>query len=427
VGIIRDTLRDKVADGLSACIGCRECLRACPVAPPGLRIADLNHWTAGDAPLAASAPIPTPVSPAPAATEVVAVADAAISSPAPPAAMVARLAEECFQCGMCVPVCPSGLERDAMVLWLKSRLTPRPAEYDASLRRRGPAQTVGEKVGVTVHNLLHRGRLGSLSRHVDKRSLQPADTLFFFGCNIFSTTGMGEKILAIADYLKCRYEVLGGLSSCCGWSSYLSGDLDGAGEMMSHLAGRIAKVAPKEVITPGSECYAALSRIAAVHRTPFTPVTVASWLRRNLHRFPLRHFPGTMTFHDACHSSRKLGEGEEPRRILRQLGALVEMRRFGDDAPCCGHHQFGVNPAQVEALRADRLAMARDAGAARMVVECVRCQESFAPGAEAAQVEVLSLVDLVYDLLPSGDRPQARPVHFAPPVQKGDQIPIEGM
>ncbi len=35
---------------------------------------------------------------------------------------IARFAQACYQCGACVPVCPVGLHRDAMMLWLKMRL-----------------------------------------------------------------------------------------------------------------------------------------------------------------------------------------------------------------------------------------------------------------------------------------------------------------
>ena len=36
---------------------------------------------------------------------------------------IARFAQACYQCGACVPVCPVGLHRDAMMLWLKMRLS----------------------------------------------------------------------------------------------------------------------------------------------------------------------------------------------------------------------------------------------------------------------------------------------------------------
>lgn len=84
----------QVAEELSACIGCSECLAACPALSVPLTIEMLNWQTL----------------------------DGLVSSP------VARFAQNCILCGACVPVCPVGLHRDAMMLWLKMRLLrPSPA------------------------------------------------------------------------------------------------------------------------------------------------------------------------------------------------------------------------------------------------------------------------------------------------------------
>ena len=71
-----------------ACIRCNECLIACPALSERLPIETLNRETLGSS-----------VSP-----------------------QIKRFAEACCQCGACAPVCPSGLHRDAMMLWLKMRL-----------------------------------------------------------------------------------------------------------------------------------------------------------------------------------------------------------------------------------------------------------------------------------------------------------------
>jgi ferredoxin len=78
----------QVAQELHACIGCNECLVACPAVNERVTIDVLNRETL-------SGPISTPV---------------------------ARFARSCFQCGACVAPCPVGLHRDAMMMWLKVRL-----------------------------------------------------------------------------------------------------------------------------------------------------------------------------------------------------------------------------------------------------------------------------------------------------------------
>jgi len=78
----------QVAQELAACIRCNECLVACPALESAIPIEKLNRQTL----------------------------DGPISS------AVLRFAQDCYQCGACVPVCPVGLHRDAMMLWLKMRL-----------------------------------------------------------------------------------------------------------------------------------------------------------------------------------------------------------------------------------------------------------------------------------------------------------------
>ncbi len=80
--------RPQVVREIQACIGCSECLRACPALAEPITIDVLNRETVGDT----------------------------ISAP------VARFARACYQCGACVAPCPVGLHRDAMVMWLKVRL-----------------------------------------------------------------------------------------------------------------------------------------------------------------------------------------------------------------------------------------------------------------------------------------------------------------
>lgn len=78
----------QVADELAACIRCNECLFACPALAAPITIEALNRQT-----------LDGPISP-----------------------QVMRFAQSCFQCGACVPVCPVGLHRDSMMMWLKMRL-----------------------------------------------------------------------------------------------------------------------------------------------------------------------------------------------------------------------------------------------------------------------------------------------------------------
>ena len=90
--ILKSVLHHKtgpqVAQEVRACIGCSECLLACPALAEPITIDVLNRETLSGS----------------------------ISAP------VAQFARSCYQCGACVAPCPVGLHRDAMMMWLKVRL-----------------------------------------------------------------------------------------------------------------------------------------------------------------------------------------------------------------------------------------------------------------------------------------------------------------
>lgn len=86
--IILHKTRSQITQEIHACIGCNECLLACPALAQPITMDVLNKET--------------------------------LSGPITPA--VARFARSCYQCGACVSPCPVGLHRDAMMMWLKVKL-----------------------------------------------------------------------------------------------------------------------------------------------------------------------------------------------------------------------------------------------------------------------------------------------------------------
>lgn len=86
--IILHKTRSQVTQEIRACIGCNECLLACPALAEPITIDVLNKETLA-------------------------------GTITPP---IARFARACYQCGACVSPCPVGLHRDAMMMWLKVKL-----------------------------------------------------------------------------------------------------------------------------------------------------------------------------------------------------------------------------------------------------------------------------------------------------------------
>ena len=84
------TLAEQVHREVTACIGCHDCLLACPIPEASLvGIAELN---------------------------------AAIHAPLIRSESLARFLTACTQCRQCVPVCPADLSRADMVLFNKMKV-----------------------------------------------------------------------------------------------------------------------------------------------------------------------------------------------------------------------------------------------------------------------------------------------------------------
>lgn len=92
--VILHKTKPQVEQEIQACIGCNECLLACPALAEPITIDVLNRETI-------AGPISAPVE---------------------------RFTHACYQCGACVSPCPVGLHRDAMMMWLKVRLLKDPKE-----------------------------------------------------------------------------------------------------------------------------------------------------------------------------------------------------------------------------------------------------------------------------------------------------------
>lgn len=357
------------------CIGVDECMKVCPVAPPSLKINELNE---------ASRP-GTPLTPD-----------------------TLKFAAECVQCGECDTVCPTVAGRSVMMLSLKEKMAETgraPGAHKKYFALKGHdkshvRQTAFNAFMKAKWRLSAADRMKSekLSPHIDKEAFKPSEYLFYFGCYVFTKERSAAQCVDIADRLGMDYEVLAGLKSCCGWPSLLAGRTGEAEDYHEYLSRLIAKSSPKYVITGCAECYMSLNKIRAKYGMDFEALTTPMWLNRFADRLDLDRVRVPVTFHDSCHISRKLMQPEPARELLDRLNPVIEMKRSGPkDTYCCGYWGLHANPRQLRAMHQSRFNEARATGAATMVVECVTCLESFSEDAQGAGVQVRDIVDLVHE------------------------------
>lgn len=360
---------------LDSCFGDGECMRVCPVVDKNLTIAELNESTIGDNPLTAN---------------------------------VVQFAYDCIQCGECTIACPGGVQRDILMIKLKHKALLQHGEssrlknyYKAKgssgLNPLKPAEThLKKEITIRGFNLFAGAELGKLRKHVDKTKFRQCDTLIYFGCYIFSHTGVQFKTIDLAERLGIDYEVLGGLKSCCGWPQLMGGRLEEAEYLHRHVADIIAKVQPKVVVTGCMECYASLKRMLQIKRMSWKPMTTTQWMLQHADALGLSPSDEQLTFHDSCHCTRKLGLGDPPRQLLQKIAHLQEMHKNRSNALCCGYYNFKSSPDKNEKLYEQKMEMVKQTGTTTLAVECITCQESYEKAGSRHGIKVTDLVALVH-------------------------------
>ncbi len=362
--MFKEELYNFILGDMEKCIGCNECMRACPVSKDDeLTIALLNE---------------------------------AVISSEPPKGIVKDFALNCVQCARCVPVCPPGVRRDLMILMIKSKIKSYPSKYETYVRIKQPHPSGPAKAAYKLKKISVKGKLGNLYDRCDPVVLREAELLFYPGCYIFDK--ICHSTVAIMDYLKEDYEVLGGYSSCCGWPQYLQGRLDMADELLEHLWELIKKVNPKRIITSCAECLAALRKLKAVKGADFTALTTTEYYLSNIEDLPLSKITDkTMGFHESCHISRKYRKDEAPRQLLSLLGDFNELENNHESTMCCYYYNFEHDPNNEENRR-KRLQEVRNV-ADVMVTDCITCHDVYHGKLGKEGVEILDINNLVYECI----------------------------
>ncbi len=359
---------------LDSCFGDGECMRLCPVVDQELTIAELNECTIGENPL-------TPA--------------------------VRKFTLDCFQCGQCTVACPGGVQRDVLMIYLKHKLLmeKEPPHIKKYYRTKGASgwnankpqkKSFGKEIVIKGFNMYAGRKLANLKKHIDKKKFKKANTLIYFGCYIFSHTGVQFKTIDIAEKLGLDYEVLGGLKSCCGWPQLLGGRISESEYLHRYVADVIDKVEPKQIVTGCMECYASLKRMLRIKKRDWKVLTTSQFLLQYSDRLNLTKSDESITFHDSCHCTRKLGLGDPARDLIEKMYTLSELPKNRENALCCGYYNFKVDPALNHDVRLKKMDMVNKVNVKTMAVECITCQESFEQVGKEKDINITDLVDLVH-------------------------------
>jgi Fe-S oxidoreductase len=248
---------------------------------------------------------------------------------------------------------------------------------------------------------------------------EKAEVLFFAGCTYGLSDDLKDTIVNVAKILKHNnvdFGTLGDKELCCGSPPSKTGILNEFERLATANIKRFNELGVKTVITPCAGCYGTM-RVEydeLEERKNFEVLHVTEYLERltlNKRMEYKKGLPLTVTWHDPCHMGR-LGrpyvpgkdlEGvyEEPRNILKSIPGieLVEMERIKEYAWCCGGGGGAFTGFKdfAQWTARERLAEAKDTGAAKLVTSCPWCETNLR-SAGIGMDEKMEIVDL-FDLM----------------------------
>lgn len=317
----------------------------------------------------------------------------------------------CLLCGACTFTCPGGVTVDRVLELTRGEmgrlgLTPEPL-VALSERIAAGHNISGEP---NENRLMWAENLPHPPRGIGK---EQAEVIYFVGCvsamfpRSYSVAQSFVEILEAADI---DYGLLGEQEWCCGYPQAISGDPDGARQVMEHNLAAARAMEAETLVTTCPSCShfwkhtypVALQEdlgLEVRHATEF----LADLLEEG--RLPLRDdLPEQIvTYHDPCDLGRKGDIFEAPRRILAQIPGLtlVEMPENREGSHCCGGggNLESFDPELSQAIAARRIHQAAETGAKTVLSACQQCERTLFSAARSERVRIRAkdIVELVLE------------------------------
>jgi len=354
-------LQGKVSEYIERCIECHRCMDVCPVTKDTFSINDLN--------LASHEGQIVPLK-------------------------IKEFTFHCVQCGKCVPVCPMNIHRDHMVRYIKYKIRDqKPWSYTRYLFVKGPNLAGMKRIIQQLFIRLKKLTNKDLACFMETTPGKKADVLFYPGCYIYLTKTV-RQTLRLLNHLGGSYNVLGGVTACCGAPHLLQGELDKADDCFEQLYEKIKACTPKIIITACAECFEAIEQIKKMYKMDFEILNVAQYLLRHQDKFPTKKIRGKITVHDSCRFQTQSLQGSAARDIASRFGELAN-HPMNQPSSCCYQWNHGSDPGNT-IRRANYLAAVKTV-APTLACNCLTCYEELKK--IYTDVEIIDVLQLFEEAL----------------------------
>jgi len=219
------------------------------------------------------------------------------------------------------------------------------------------------------------------------------------GCRLLERTEDARKYLGILERLGVKPRTFD--ETCCGMPFAVLGDKMGFKNQQKKFT---------ESIPDRNQEFIVLCTTCMFFITKKYPDLKAKYVIKEIvERFydnkdKIKRLNIKVTYHDPCNLARGLGMVDEPRWLLREIGAeLVEMSSYGKEAQCCGGGGglLATDNELADRLAEKRINQALETGAEYLATLCPTCELNLKKAALklGGKIKVTNLLDLVWEAL----------------------------
>jgi len=287
----------------------------------------------------------------------------------------------CTTCGICAAKCPAGANPPMIVQEARRGLVSQGIMTEAQAGFREKVNESGNTFGE------REDRLGWLSDPNREGLKEKAEYVYFVGC--LDSYRYPEVAKKTFDILRRFGATILPDEVCCGSPLIRTGS--DAGKFVDKNLDQIKRIGAKTVITGCAGCYSTLKKD---YPPEFEVVSVPEFLAEHLSELDLPRLEMTVTYHDPCHLGRGGGIFDPPRKIIKAICDLEEMKANRENARCCGGGggvRAGYPDLSLEIAR--RRLLDVPPGVDAIVSCCPLCIRNLRDA--GSDVEVIDLVDLV--------------------------------
>jgi fumarate reductase (CoM/CoB) subunit B len=301
----------------------------------------------------------------------------------PPSEDVLPSLASCTTCGICAAKCPAGVNPPEVVESARAQLVKCGITTNSQEELRAAVTADGNSFGET------KDRLNWLSEPERSKLPEKSDYVYFVGCfNSYRYPEFAKKTFQILQHFGVT---LLPNEQCCASPLLRTGFREDAEKVMQRNLEQIREVGAHTIITSCAGCYTTLKNS---YPEEFLVISLPEFLAEHLEELKLKRLDLTVTYHDPCHLGRHNKVYEAPRKVIRAICTLKEMKKIKEDSRCCGGGggvRIGYPNISLELARNRLEDMPK--GIDYIVTSCPLCVRNLRDA--GGNIEVIDIIELV--------------------------------